>query len=97
VLVELVDQTEHGLTLALEVGLVDRAVPGRQRHLEHLLLLRWQVGGHQLLGAAQEERTDPLAEPVQHVPVAEPLHRDGDVLDEPLWPRVEPRRDDGQQ
>ena len=60
--VDVVDQAEHLLPLALQVRLVDAAVPRVQLDLQHLLLLRRQVGGDLLLGAAQHERPDAAAQ-----------------------------------
>ena len=96
--VEVVEEAEHGLPLALEVGLVDRAVPRGQHHLEDLLLLGRQVARDVLLGAAQQERPDPPAEP-RRAPPRSPSRSTGlaTVSGEALRPRVEPGRHDRQQ
>ena len=50
VAVDVVDEPEDLLALALQVPLVDAAVARVELHLEDLLLLRRQVGGHLFLG-----------------------------------------------
>ncbi len=97
VLVEVVDEAEHGLTLALQVGVVDPAVPGSQAYVEHLLLLLGELRGHEVLGAAQHERPDPAPEPLEGLRVTEALDRVGDQLDEALRVGVQARRHDRQQ
>ena len=54
VAVEVVDQAEDLLPLALQPGLVELAVARVELDLERLLLLRRQVGGDEFLGAALE-------------------------------------------
>jgi hypothetical protein len=97
VLVEVLDEAQHGLPLPLQVGLVDAPVSWRQRHLEDLLLLRWQVRGHDLLGPPQQERPDPFAEPFEGGRVAESLDRVRDQLGETLGVRVQAGGDDREQ
>ena len=75
---------EHLLPLPLQVGLVDPLVPRVQLDLDHLLLLRWQLGGHVLLGPAQHQRPDPAAQLGQPGRVAVPLDRPAVVLGEPV-------------
>ena len=65
VAVEVVQEPEHLLPLALEHRVVQRAVRGPELDPHLLLLLRRQVGGDQLLRAAQHERTDASAQPLQ--------------------------------
>ncbi len=73
-------QPEDALPLLREVGVVELAVPRMQLDGEHLLLLGRQVGGDHLLGAAEQERPDPLLEPPQGGLVAVLLDGAGDVL-----------------
>ena len=52
--------------------------------LERLLLLRRQVGGDQLLGAALEQRLDPAPQPGEPLAVAVAFDRPRVLLGEPL-------------
>ena len=58
VAIEVLQQSEHLLSLALQHGVVERPVGGRQLDVQLLLLLGRQVGGDELLRPAQHERTD---------------------------------------
>ncbi len=75
VAVEVVDQAQDALALLGQVGVVEPAVPGVEVDGEGLLLLGRQVGGDELLGAAQQERPDPLGEAAQRLVVALLLDR----------------------
>ena len=57
--VQVVDQAEHLLPLALQVSLVQLAVLRVQLDLEHLLLLGREVGGDLLLRPPPDQRLDP--------------------------------------
>ena len=78
--VDVGEQPEDLLPLPLQVRLVELAVPRVQFHLEHLLLLRRQVGGHLLLGAALEQRPDPPPQLGEQLGVALPFDRPGVVV-----------------
>ena len=69
VAVHVVDEPEDLLALALQVPLVDAAVARVELHLEDLLLLRRQVGGHLFLGPALDQRLDPAPQPGQQLGV----------------------------
>ena len=73
VAVEVVEQAEDLLPLALQVRLVELAVPRVQLDLEHLLLLGRQVGGDLLLGAALDQRLDPPPQLGEQLGVALPF------------------------
>ena len=67
VAVDVVDQPQHLLPLALQVALVDPTVPRVELDGEHLLLLGGEFGGHLLLGPPADQRPDPAAQPGQQL------------------------------
>ena len=87
VAVEVVEQAEDLLALALQVGVVELAVARVEVDLERLLLLRRQVGGDELLGAALDERLDPPPQAREPLAVAVALDRPRVLLGEPLRDR----------
>ncbi len=95
--VHVADQAEDLLPLALQMGLVDLAVPRVQVDLEHLLLLGREVGGHEFLGAALDQRLDPPPELGEQLGLAVFLDRAGVVVAEPRRAGEQPRRGDRQQ
>ena len=97
VAVDVVDQPEQPLPLALEVPVVDRPVPRVQVDREHLLHLRRQLGGDGLLGAPQHQRTDAPTQRREPLGIPAVLDRLGPQLLEQRRPRVQPGRHDRQQ
>ena len=95
--VEVAQQPEDLLALALEVGVVQLPVPRVQVDEEHLLLLGRQIGGDQLLGAALDERLDPPAQAGELLAVAAALDRPRVLLGERLRVREQPGRGDRKQ
>ena len=61
VVIEVIEQAEYFLPLALQVSVVELPVPRVQLDREHLLLLLRQVGGDLLLSPAHDQRPDPAA------------------------------------
>ena len=97
VAVEVVDQPEDLLTLALQVRVVELAVARMQLHVEGLLLLGGEIRGHQLLRAALEQRLDPAPQACEPLAVAAALDRPRVLLGEPLRVGEQPGRGDRQQ
>jgi hypothetical protein len=95
--VQVVDQPEHLLPLTLQMRLVEPLVPRVQLDLDHLLLLRRQLGRHDVLGPAQHDRPDPPPQLGQPGRVALPLDRPPVVLREPVSGREQAGGGDGQQ
>jgi AmiR/NasT family two-component response regulator len=60
--VHVAQQSEDSLPLALELHVVDLAMPRGEVELEDLLLLGGKVRGHVFLRSAQHERPDASAE-----------------------------------
>jgi hypothetical protein len=68
VALEVVEQSQDSLALALEVRVVHLAVTRMQLDLERLLLLGREFGGHELLGSPLEQRLNAsslLGEPLR--------------------------------
>lgn len=97
VAVEVIDEPEEALALALQVPVVDGPVPRVQVDGEHLLHLRRQLGGDGLLGAAQHERSDAPAQGREALGVPGVLDRLGPLVLEQGRARVQPGGHDGQQ
>src|SRR5215510_6655272 len=58
--IDVAEQAEQLLSLALQMCLVHLTVPWMQRDLEHLLLFRWQLRRDLLFRTTTHEGTDPL-------------------------------------
>jgi len=107
VAVEVGEQTQHLLPLALQHGVVDGPVRGAEIDEQLLHLLLGQIARDQLFGASQHERSDAVAQPLEP-PLAEwsallvlghlaPLDRLDVLLAEAALRREEPRRGQREQ
>ena len=97
VAIEVAEQPEDLLPLALQVGVVDLAVARVEVDLEGLLLLGRQVARDELLRAPLDERLDPAPQPREPLGVAAALDRLRVLLGEPLRVGEQPRRGDREQ
>jgi hypothetical protein len=75
VAVDVVDEPQHLLPLALQVPLVDAPVPRVELDRKHLLLLRGEFGSHLFLGPPADQRPDPASQPSQQLAVVVALDR----------------------
>lgn len=97
VAVEIVDQAEDLLALALQAGLVQLAVARVELNLERLLLLGGKVSGDELLGAALDQGLDPSPQAREALAVGLAFDRARVLLGEMLRVGKEPRCSDREQ
>ena len=92
VAIEVVEELQHALALALEVRVVELAVAVVKLDEQRLLLLGGQLGGDELLRAPLDERPDPAAQPGEQLRVDAALDRPGVMLGEALRVGEQARR-----